>query len=308
MSHPFGTLHLIVNPVSGNGTARKALPELRRLLDAQGVDHAVHLTTGPGHATEVTGEVLASGGRYLAAVGGDGTVHEVVNGLLHADGTVVADDAVLAVITAGSGGDFARTYGLDLPLGQLVRRHLITTDTLALDVGRVSYLDQGEAAERFFVNIAQVGWGAEVVRRAARMPRSIGRVRYLLAAWGAIRAVNRQELTLSLEHTQATVELVDLVVANGQFFGGGMKVAPRALPDDGLFNVLAFTGGRSQVFTLSPKLYQGEHLPDPRIAEWQSSTVALAPEHPMLVEADGELLGTTPASFTVVPRPLTLKI
>ena len=97
-------------------------------------------------------------------------------------------------------------------------------------------------------------------------------------------------------------------MANWQFFGGGMKFAPRALPDDGLFNVLAFTGGRSQVFTLSPKLYQGEHLPDPNIAEWQSATVSLAPADPMLVEADGELLGRTPATFAIVPRPLTIKI
>ncbi|WP_341254053.1 hypothetical protein, partial [Euzebya pacifica] len=90
--------------------------------------------------------------------------------------------------------------------------------------------------------------------------------------------------------------------------GGGMKVAPRALPDDGLFNVLAFTGGKAQVFTLTPKLFQGEHLPNPRIAEWQSSTASVAPEEPMLVEADGEVLGTTPASFTVVDKPLVLKI
>lgn len=308
MSHPFGTLHLVVNPRAGNGGARKALPRLRELLGSHGIDHEVHLTAGRGDATRIAREVVSGEGRYLAAVGGDGTVHEVVNGLLHPDGSAVRPDAVMAVVAAGSGGDFARTYGLDLPLEQLVRRHLSTTDTLALDAGRVTYMAEGAQAERFFVNIAEVGWGAEVVRRAEKLPRSIGRLRYLLAAWAAIRSVNRQEATLVLDRTEATVPLVELVVANGQFFGGGMKVAPRALPDDGLFNVLAFTGGRSQVFTLSPKLFQGEHLPDPNIAEWQSATVAVAPADPMLVEADGELLGTTPATFAVVPRPLTVKI
>lgn len=308
MSHPFGTLHLVVNPRSGNGGARKALPELQRLLGEAGIDHEVHRTEGRGHATEIARALAAGEGRYIAAVGGDGTVHEVVNGLLHPDGTPVRPDAVLAVIAAGSGGDFARTYGLDLPLDRLVRRHLRTTDTLALDAGRVSFTADGVPAERFFVNIAEVGWGAEVVRRAEKLPRAIGRVRYLLASWGAIRAINRQQVQLELERTTADIPLVELVVANGQFFGGGMKVAPRALPDDGLFNVLAFTGGRSQVFTLTPKLYQGEHMPDPNIAEWQSATVAVAPADPMLVEADGELLGTTPASFSIVSRPLTVKI
>ncbi|MGI9016672.1 MAG: diacylglycerol/lipid kinase family protein [Euzebya sp.] len=308
MSHPFGALHLIVNPRSGRGSARKALPELQSLLDTHGLEHHVHVTKGPGQATELSRGLAQDGIGYLAAVGGDGTVHEVVNGLLNADGTAVSADTVLAVLTAGSGGDFVRTYGLDRPLERLVRRHLTTTDTVAVDVGRVSFVAQGLETQRFFINIAEVGWGAEVVRRAERLPRFIGRLRYLLGAYSAIRAVNRQEATLTLDHTEATVPLVELVVANGQFFGGGMKVAPRALPDDGLFNVLAFIGNRSQVFTLTPKLYRGEHLPNPQIAEWQSATVSLAPDDPMLVEADGELLGTTPATFSVIPTPLTIKI
>jgi diacylglycerol kinase (ATP) len=308
MAHPFGTLHLVVNPRSGNGSARKALPELERLLAAEDMAYEVHRTTGPGDAEAIARRLATEGAGYVAAVGGDGTVHEVVNGLLDADGQAVAPDLVLAVIRAGSGGDFARTYGLDLPIDRLVRRHLTTTDALPLDAGRVVLQRDGAEVSRWFVNIAEVGYGAEVVRRAERLPRSFGRLRYLLAAYGAIRAGTRQRVQLELDRTTADVQLVELVVANGQFFGGGMKVAPRALPDDGLFNVLAFTGGRSQVFTLTPKLFQGEHLPNPQIAEWQSATVALAPTSPMLVEADGELLGTTPARFEVVHRPLTLKI
>ena len=308
MTHPFGTLHLIVNPKAGRGATKTLLPELTRLLDVEELAHEVHATTAPGHARELAAGLAADGAGYVAAVGGDGTVHEVANGLLHDDGSAIAPDLVMASISAGSGGDFVRTYGLDLPLERLVRRHLTTTDALPLDVGRVAFQGaEGEEA-RFFVNIAEVGWGAEVVRRAVRWPRFLGRLRYLFAAYAAIRAVERTPATLVLERTQADVELVELVVANGQFFGGGMKVAPRALPDDGLLNVLAFTGGPAQVFTLTPKLYAGEHLPDPQIAEWQSATVELAPERSMLVEADGEVLGRTPATFSVVHRPLRVKI
>lgn len=308
MAHPFGTLHLIVNPRAGNAAARKALPELRTLLQREGIDHEVHHTDARHHAKELAGELAAGGARYIGAVGGDGTVHEVVNGLLAPDGSPVGQDVVLAVISAGSGGDLARTYGLDRPVERLVRRHLTTTDTVAMDVGHVTFHRDGVEAQAFFANIAEVGWGAEVVRKAQRLPRFTGRLRYLLAAYAAIRSVNRQETHLVLDAADVTVPLVELVVANGQFFGGGMKVAPRALPDDGLFNVLAFTGGRSQVFTLTPKLYQGEHLPNPQIAEWQSATVELAPADPMTIEADGELLGTTPARFSVVPTPLRIKV
>ena len=308
MSHPFGILHLVANPRSGHGAVRKSLPTLRSLLDDHGIDHEVHMTGRGGHAVELTRQVLADGGRYVAAVGGDGTVHEVVNGMLHEDGTAVAEDAVLAVVSAGSGGDFARTFGLDRPIERLVKAHLSTEATMPLDVGRAEFTVDGRTEVRHFANIAEVGWGADVVRRAEKLPRFVGRVRYLLSALAAVRAANPQQVELSLAKTDAAINLVELVVANGQFFGGGMKVAPRALPDDGLFNVLAFTGGKAQVFTLTPKLYQGEHLPNPKIAEWQSPTASLAPAEPMLVEADGEVLGHTPASFAVVPTPLTLKI
>ena len=309
MAHPFGMLRLICNPRSGHGRVGKLLPQLRAHLDRAGIAYDVALTTGPRSAEALARQAVAAGIRYIAAVGGDGTVHEVVNGLLDSDGTPLHDDTVLAVVSAGSGGDFARTFGLDRSPQMLVDRHLATAHTMPLDVGVVTFHDRdGRERRRFFANIAEVGWGAEVVRRAARLPRFIGRPRYLLAAWGAIRAAPRQEATITLAHTVVTVPLVELVVANGQFFGGGMKVAPRALPDDGKFNVLAFTGGASQVFLLTPKMYQGEHLPHPDIAEWQSATVALDAAEPMLVEADGEVLGHTPATFAVVDRPLTLKI
>lgn len=309
MTHPFGTLHLITNPRSGSGAVRKTLPTLRRALDEADLAHEVHQTTGPGHATELARQLATAGERYIGAVGGDGTVHEVVNGLMADADSPVRDDLVLAAIAAGSGSDFVRTFGLTMPIEVLVRRHLSTEATMAIDLGRAWVTDDaGQEQMRFFANIAEVGWGADVVRRAAKLPRWVGRVRYLLSAWAAVRAANPQQVSLELAQTTADITLVELVLANGQFFGGGMKVAPRALPDDGLFNVLAFTGGKAQVFTLTPKLYTGDHLPNPRIAEWQSASAAVAPAEPMLVEADGEVLGRTPARFDVLSRPLRLKI
>ena len=310
MGHPFGRALLVCNPRSGRGTVGRTLPELRRHLDARGVDHDVHLTAGPGDATRAARAAAEGGTRYVIAVGGDGTVHEVVNGLLRGDGTPVADDLVLGVASAGSGGDFARTFGLDRK-PEVIARHLATDATMAIDVGRATFTDRAGATRSvLFANIAEVGYGAEVVRRAERLPRFVGRVRYLLASWAAIREVRRPRTRVVLAHADVTVPLVNLVVANGQFFGGAMKVAPRALPDDGRFNVQAFTGSSSQVFTMGPKIYKGDHLPHPQIAEWQSATVDVeAPEGQRLaVEADGEWLGYTPARFAVVDTPLLLSI
>lgn len=307
MTHPMGRLCLIVNPRAGNGTVGARLGELRAALDAQGLDHDVAETTGPATAGPAARRALDEGCRYLVAVGGDGTVHEVLNGMFEGD-TPVAERAILAVVAAGSGCDFVRTFGLNLPIPRLVR-HLATETIQPIDVGVVEYVDlDGRPARRLYANIAEVGYGAECVRRAARYPRRLGRFRYLLAAYGAIRAVERPLTRVAVAHTELTKPIVNVVAANAQFFGGGMKVAPRALPDDGRLNVQVFTGPRSQVFTLTQRMYRGEHLPNPEIAEYQSATVVVEPETPMPVEADGEFLGTTPARFSLLDKALRLKI
>jgi diacylglycerol kinase family enzyme len=173
----------------------------------------------------------------------------------------------------------------------------------------VTYRDRsGAQRTRRFVNVAQVGYGAELLRRAAHWPRALGRVRYLLGAYGAMLTAPRPETAVEVAHTTTTVPVVDVVVANAQFFAGGMKVAPRALPDDGKLNVLVFTGGRAQVFTAGPAIARGEHLPDPQITEYQSPTVRLDPPRALPVEADGQVLGRTPVSFSLLPRALRLKI
>jgi diacylglycerol kinase (ATP) len=317
MSSPFGPLRLIANPRAGRGAVATDLAALTRELSTRGVEFDVVETTERGHATRAAREALSEGVAYLAAVGGDGTVHEVANGMVEwvppepgatPEPRPVNPEAVLAVVSAGSGSDFARTFGLDRRPEMLARR-LTTEVTMAIDLGVASFVGlDGDPQERVFVNIAEVGYGAEVVRRAERFPRFIGRLRYLFAAWSAIGGLERQETAVTIGKEEKTVAVVNLVVANGQFFGGGMKVAPRAIPDDNRFNVQVFTGQRSQVFLLTSKIYRGEHVPHPQILERMAPNVSIAPPQPLLVEADGELLGTTPARFWLLPKALRLKI
>jgi diacylglycerol kinase (ATP) len=308
MTHVLGRLRLIVNPQAGRGKVGSALADLRRALDGQGLDHdVVETTADPGSATRAARQALDEGCEYLVAVGGDGTVHEVVNGMFE-DDEPVSPRAILAVVGAGSGCDFIRTFGLSLPFERLAK-HMATETIQPIDVGKVTYVDAaGNEATRLFANIAEVGYGAECVRKAARYPRFMGRFRYLFAAYGAIRAMERPETRVVLGHTEVTKPIVNVVAANAQFFGGGMKVAPRALPDDGRYNVQLYTGPKHQVFTLTQKIYRGEHLPNPEIAEYQSPFVRVHPTSPLPVEADGEYLGTTPATFTLLEKRLRLKI
>lgn len=317
MSSPFGPIRLIANPRAGRGGAADALLRFTTALAQQRLEFDVVETTEGGHATRAARQALAEGVRYLVAVGGDGTVHEVVNGMVEwvappeggpPEPRPIDAEAVLAVVSSGSGCDFARTFGLDRKPEVLAKR-IATDHLMPIDLGVASFSDQdGQPQRRVFANIAEVGYGAEVVRRAARMPRFLGRVRYLLAAWSAIATLDRQETLVTIGQEEQFVPVVNLVVANCQFFGGGMKVAPRALPDDNRFNVQVYTGQRSQVFLLTSKIFRGEHIPHPHIIERMAATVAIAPEQPLLVEADGEVLGTTPARFWLLPKALRLKI
>ena len=296
---PAGPLRLIVNPRAGDGGVRNRLPRLLTALTKQGLVYQVVETTGPSDAERLARRALDDGVRYLVAVGGDGTVNGVVNGMFDG-GEPVAPDAVLGVAGAGTGCDLVRTFGLDRE-PEILAPYLASPATMRIDVGIVSCRGaDGGPRRRLFTNIAQVGYGAEVVRYADRLPRRIGRVRYLIAAWSAIAKVKRTPARLDIDHFSRDLDLVELVVANGQFFGGGMKVAPRAMVDDNRFNVLAFTGGASQVFNLTIQLYQGEHLPNPDIIEYQSSGVTIAPRTAMPVEVDGELVVYTPARFELL--------
>ena len=305
--HPLGPARLIVNPAAGRGQVGSLLPQLVTALRAGGLVFDVAQTTATHHAGALAREALAEGIRYLVAVGGDGTMHHVVNGMFEGR-TPIADNAVLGVCATGTGSDFVKTFGLDRRI-EVIARHLLSSHTMLIDVGVAEYTDfDGGRAERLFANIAEVGYGAEVVKRAARLPRSLGRLRYLLAAWGSMARMPRAQAQVRVDFTTRTLPLVELVAANGQFFGGGMKVAPRAIPQDGRLSVLAFTGNRNQVFLLTTKLFAGEHLPHPEIVEYQSSMVEVSTDQPLLVEADGELLGTSPARFSMIKRTLALKI
>lgn len=304
-------MRLIVNPDAGRGAVGAHLPELLTELRRRGLEHQLATTHGPGDATREARRALDEGVRYLCAVGGDGTVHEVCNGMVDLSTEVpraVAPDAVLAVSASGSGCDFIRTFGLDRR-AEVLGPFLASEHTMPIDLGLVTCTGPDGARRRVvFANIAEAGYGAEAVATAVRLPRWLGRARYLLGAYGAILSVPRQEADVRVAHTTTTAAVVNLVVANGQFFGGGMKVAPRALPDDGLMNVQIYSGPRSQVFTLTPRIYRGEHVPHPQISEYQSPSVAFAPPVPLLVEADGEILGRTPLEITTLDTIIRLKV
>jgi diacylglycerol kinase family enzyme len=186
--------------------------------------------------------------------------------------------------------------------------HLSGDAVVEVDLGRVSCSAGRETGTRWFANIAEAGIGAEIVRRAERVPRSLGRGRYLVGFGLGLTAFSKTDARIVLDGVPIETELTDLIVANAQFFGGGMRIAPGADPADGTFDVLIVKGSKREYVAALAKLYRGRHLPSPAIDEHRARRIEVTAARPLMVEADGELLGTTPAVFEIAERALRLRV
>ena len=323
VASPFGHAHVIVNPRAGRGAVERGWPAVRGVLDDGGVTYDVTITDRPGHGTDAARAAVDNGCTFVVAVGGDGTVHEVVNGLMDDDGPR-NPATVLGVVAAGSGCDFVKTFGLPQDPADAARHLLGDALWGKIDVGRIRCTGRdGSPHTRWFANIAEAGIGAEVVDAASRMPKFLGARVYKLAAVKTIagfkpkngrvtihgrttRGKHGEDETLSDLVREGTYSMV--VVANGQFFGGGMRVAPRAVPGDGLFDIQISHGPRGEAVKAMQKMFKGEHIPSPHILEYLGSTVTVDADKPTLIEADGEVVGTTPATFEIVADAIPMKI
>ena len=300
---PFGPLVIIANPRSGRGRVEAALPEIERILQDQGLAYRVVRTTHPGHATQAARDALRAGERYLVAAGGDGTVHEVANGMIE-DGRPLAADAVLGVVAAGSGCDFARSFGLPGDAVQAAH-HQAGDRVRPIDVGSITCAD---GTTRYFVNIAEAGLGGAVVARAARLSPLLRGARYACGFWLTLPGFRPATVRLDADGQAFEWRAFNVVVANCRFYGGGMQISPKSQPDDGALDVLVMTGPKSDAFTTIPKVYKGTHLPHRNIAELRAARLSVEADPGFPVEADGEMLGTTPASFGIIPGGIRLKV
>ncbi|HYH27814.1 MAG TPA: diacylglycerol kinase family protein [Actinomycetota bacterium] len=302
MSSPFGPLVAI----AGRGRVREELPELERQLIASRLEYRFVEADEPEHATGAAREALDKGERFLVAVGGDDVMRAVL-GALVVDGKPVSQDVVLGLIAAGSGADLPRTFGLP---GDVIKaaRHLRGDNTYSLDAGwiRSHGEREGEHVERPFVNIAQVGFGSESTRRALRR-RRLGRLGRFTAFWGAYVRQRPFFANVRADRKSFGRRANNILVANCQY-RDGMRISPRSYPGDGLFDVQIAVGPRSDAFRLIPKMYRGEHVPSPSFKEMRGRVIVVDADRPLWVEADGEIIGKTPASFEVVPQAIRLKV
>jgi YegS/Rv2252/BmrU family lipid kinase len=288
---------IIVNPVAGGGRARPFWEKCAARCAAAQLDIEVFETRRRGDAAD---RAAAAGDRLVIAVGGDGTVHEVVNGLLRRPGS--ERPRFGALLRAGTAGDLARS--LPSPSRpELVPEWLSTDRWRPVDVGRVST----STGRRYFINVADAGIGAEVVRRAARGPAwAGGTVNFLAGAVISLLRHRNSWVRLRLDDGPVLRRRIrTIAVANGAYLGGGMWIAPKAEVNDGMFEVVTI-GDVSRWLGIRslPMLYRGTHGRLAQVEFGRARRVEIDSEQPIGIEADGELVGSTPAIFEIVPDAL----
>jgi YegS/Rv2252/BmrU family lipid kinase len=241
----------------------------------------------------------------VVAVGGDGTLNEVANGVVRAGGA-----AELATIPLGTGMDFGRTHGLPRRFDDAVRA-AVDGRTCTIDLGRVSYREwSGGTAERVFANVGSVGMSAAVAQRANAMSKVLGgKATFFYALTRVFLEWENTTVAVQLDDERREAPMHDVIVANGRWHGGGMLLAPEARPDDGLFDVVLIGDVTKRDFvTTAPKIYKGTYLAHPKVELLRSRSVAVdAPEH-LPIELDGEQVGTTPARFQIAPAALRVRV
>jgi YegS/Rv2252/BmrU family lipid kinase len=288
----------IVNPRAGRGRGEQIWRRVRASLGERGIGADTHVTHHSGNAMVLAQQAVEDGYRTVVAVGGDGTVHEIVNGLLDGDG--VRDDVRLAVVPAGTGMDFARN--LHIRRGARAAADRIAT-------GRERRVDVGVllGQNRAFVNFMETGLGAAVVAHEAHMgDRWPGRASFLVSALRAAMQEDNIRVRVEIDgHTVFGGRAVSVVVANGPYFGGGMKIAPRARLDDGLLDVLILGDfGRLELAGQIWKVYPGVHVSHPKVVHLRGRSVAVRPLDFSLLDLDGELGGDAQCEITVLPGGL----
>jgi diacylglycerol kinase (ATP) len=237
------------------------------------------------------------------AVGGDGTLNEVVNG-------AACRDVDVATIPLGTGMDFGRTYAIPRRFEDAVR--VATGGAVrTIDAGRVSYRTWGgEPAERWFANVGSVGMSGAVAQRANGMSKALGgKVTFFYALTRVFLEWQNTEVTVRVDDAERHGRMHDVIVANGVWHGGGMKLAPDASPDDGKLDVVLIGDvGKLDFLTTAPKLYRGKHVHHPKVEVLRTRRVEVDAPVPLPIELEGEQVGTTPATFEVVPRALRVRV
>jgi YegS/Rv2252/BmrU family lipid kinase len=298
---------VIINPAAGANSTHRKWPGISSLLKKAGLSFDYSFTEGQGHGIELARSAAGDGYRFVVAVGGDGTIHEVANGILL---TQNARETSLGVVCTGTGSDLSRSVGIPHDYTQACS-NLTSPRRMNIDIGVVKYRHKGQAAERYFVNSAGIGFDATVVVATNQLPKFLGgTIPYLTGLARTFLGYRNKNVVFKIgDRPPEKARVLSLVVANGKYFGGGMQVAPEAKLDDNLLDIVIVGDfGKLELLRIFPRIYKGTHLSYRKVRLEKDTRLEIESSQKVLLQADGEFLGEGPVSFSILPRALTLVV
>ena len=290
---------MIVNPVAGAGRTARKWPKIKGLLKDFGLRFEDDFTEAQGHAIELAKSAAEKGYKLVVAVGGDGTVNEIVNGLYQA-GSI--GDVTLGIISTGTGSDYIRTVGVPRYYKEACRC-LMKPRRLIVDLGIAEYVSNGSVVKRVFVNFAGAGFDAEVVKATTQRYKALGSIpSYLMGVLTTFFLYGNREVSLKLDDTVSSSKICTIVMSHGRYGGGGMLVAPDADPTDGFLDIMIIGDiSKPDLLWSLPRVYRGTHLTHPKVTTKRAREIEIRSNQPLSFQADGELLGRPPLAFMCFP-------
>ncbi len=304
MEQPFW--YIIANPTSGAGAVQRQWPLIEQLLQELGFSYTVKFTEHAGQATRLAEDAILKGHRYLLGIGGDGTNHEIANGIL-GQNFVHSTEITYALLPVGTGNDWARSYQLSIDPRQRLMQILLGK-TVLQDAGLVTYHWEGQSAKRYFVNVAGMAYDGYIGQKMTQH-RVTKSWQYLLLVGKYLFQYRLKKARIFYNQQQTEDFFYTINVGICRYSGGGMQFVPQAIPDDGLF---ALTFARRlhklEVLAQTRRFYNGTLLEHAKVEGYQAKSVRVEAvgDEPTLLEADGEFLGETPVEFMLLEKALRI--
>jgi YegS/Rv2252/BmrU family lipid kinase len=300
----------IINPNARVGKCSKDWEKISSLLISHSIEYQAVFTKKRLHATELTRQYIEKGFRKFIAIGGDGTLNEVVNGILEQK-NVASQDITIAVISVGTGNDWIRTFNIPLGYSQAIAL-IKKQDTFLQDAGQVTYLDfDGQSRKRYFINMAGLGFDGLVAQKTnADKDRGEGNaLLYFKNLFLSLFAFKSVQTRILVDEREIHTKIFSIGVGIGKYNGGGMMQAPDAIPNDGFFALTLIKDmSKWSVIANVRRLYDGSIGKHKKVEMLKGSNIYIEPQVPVLLEADGESLGTSPFTFTIIPKSLRVVI
>ena len=302
-------VHIIYNPLAGAGSGKKAVQAISPFIAGSGWECRYVETRRSGDGTYLAQQAVESGAHLVIAVGGDGAIHEVANGLMLAK-TAGAGTCELAIVNCGTGAGFAQSLGLPTTYEDQIR-WAFNRPAKPLDIGRLNGHDrEGAPFTRYFVNECQAGISSAIVSNVGWGKKQLGgKLAFGLAAFEELFRYRAMPVQVTLDGQAVPMHaLLGIVVGNGRYCAGGMQLTPTALPNDGLLDVLLIQemnlAARISAFS---KVYSGKHIHSPHIRLCKASHIEVRAEKNLWVETDGEIAGLAPFSIALEPAALLVR-